>query len=142
MLASRVVKRMVSRRTPAMLIGVGTAALVLAYLVLALDQGLVGVGLAAVLIGAGWAAMHSTMQTWATEAVPEARASMVSLFAGALFLGSGIATAALAPLAGAGRWQLMFAGAAGLTAVFGTVAGLSRGRFRPPQAPTAVEPLS
>lgn len=141
MLASRVVKRMVSRRTPAMLIGAGTAALVLAYVVLALDQGLIGVGLAAVLIGAGWAAMHSTMQTWATEAVPEARASMVSLFAGALFLGSGIATAALAPLAGADRWQLMFAGAAVLAAVFGIVAGLSRGRFRPPQAPAAPEPL-
>jgi len=29
--------------------------------------------------------MHSTLQTWATEGVPEARATVISLFAAALF---------------------------------------------------------
>jgi len=136
LLASRLVKRAVGRTSPRALIGVGTGVLVLAYLVLAVSQGVVAVGLGAVLIGAGWAAMHTTMQTWATEAVPAARATMVSLFAGALFLGSGIATAALAPLAGRDRWGLMFAGAAVVAAGFGVVAGVSRGRF-PPPAPGA-----
>ena len=109
LLASRVVKRLVDRVAPAVFIGFGTASLVIAYLLVAHDQGPGCIGLAAGCIGAGWASMHSTMQAWATEAVPGARAAMVSLFAGALFLGSGGATAALAPLAGADRWGVMFA---------------------------------
>ena len=131
LLASRVVKRMIARTPPAVFIALGSAALVLAYLLVALSQGPVAIGIGSVLVGLGWAAMHSTMQAWATEAVPAARAAMVSLFAGALFLGSGLATALLAPLAGESRWGLMFGGAALLAAAFGLVAALSRGRFRP-----------
>ena len=129
LLASRVVKRRVGRTRPAAFIALGTVALVVAYLLVALDQGPVSIGTAAALVGIGWAAMHSTMQAWATEAVPAARAAMVSLFAGALFLGSGLATALLAPLAGAGRWGAMFGGAALLAAAFGATAAVSRGRF-------------
>ena len=139
LLASRVVKRRIGRTRPAVFIGIGTGALVVAYAVVATDQGPVAIGVAAVLIGTGWASMHSTMQAWATEAVPGARAAMVSLFAGALFLGSGIATAVLAPWAGESRWGLMFGGAAVLAAGFGVVAALSRSRFHPvvpaPEAP-------
>jgi predicted MFS family arabinose efflux permease len=130
LLASRVVKRLIGRVPAAVFIGIGTASLVLAYSLVALDQGPVSVGVAAGFIGVGWASMHSTMQAWATEAVPGARAAMVSLFAGALFLGSGGATAVLAPLAGAGRWGVMFGGAAVLAAVFGVAAATSRSRFR------------
>lgn len=131
LLASRVVKRRIGRTAPGVLIGFGTAALVLAYSVVALDQGPVAVGAAGLLVGTGWAAMHSTMQAWATEAVPAARAAMVSLFAGVLFLGSGLATGLLAPLAGDHRWGAMFGGAALLAASFGVVAAVSRSRFRP-----------
>lgn len=56
-----------------------------------------GADLAAVLVAGGFAFMHSTLQTWATEVVPEARATVISLFAGALFAGSGVATVAAAP---------------------------------------------
>jgi predicted MFS family arabinose efflux permease len=131
LLASRVVKRRIGRTAPGVLIGVGTAALVVAYALVALDQGPVTVGAAGLLVGTGWAAMHSTMQAWATEAVPAARAAMVSLFAGVLFLGSGVATAGLAPLAGDNRWGVMFGGAALLAASFGVVAALARSRFHP-----------
>jgi hypothetical protein len=67
----------------------------------------------------------------ATGVVPQARAAMVSLFAAALFLGSGEATAALAPLADDHRWTAMFVGAAVLTAAFGVVAALVRTRWQP-----------
>ena len=137
LLASRVVKHMIGRTRPAVFIAIGTTALVSAYAVVAADQGAVPVGVAAVLIGIGWAAMHSTMQAWATEVVPAARAAMVSLFAAALFLGSGAATAVLAPLAGADRWALMYGGAALLAAAFGTGAALTRARFGP-ETPAAV----
>jgi hypothetical protein len=50
----------------------------------AVGHSLVGVGIAAVLVGGGFAFMHSTLQTWATEVVPEARATVISLFAAAL----------------------------------------------------------
>ncbi|HEX2742244.1 MAG TPA: hypothetical protein VHM69_17525 [Rubrobacter sp.] len=67
--------------------------------------------------------MHSTLQTWATEVVPEARATVISLFAAALFSGSGLATMAAAPLAEAGAFDLLIA----LVAVpLGLFAGLAR----------------
>lgn len=131
LLSSQVVKRLAPRTTPATLVGCGAGTLVLAYLVLAADQGVVAVAVAACMVGAGWAALHPTMQTWATEVVPGARASMVSMFAGALFLGGGLATGASAPLAGDARWGLLFGGSAVLAAAFGLVATLSRRRFRP-----------
>jgi predicted MFS family arabinose efflux permease len=132
LLTSRLVKRAVDQTPPARLLEVGAGTLALAYVVLALSQSAGAVALGAVLIGAGWAPMHSTMQTWATEAVPAARATTVSLFAGALFLGSGVATAALAPMAGSDDWGRMFTGAAVVAAGFGVVAGLARRRFSPP----------
>lgn len=129
LLASRVVKRAVGRTPPARLIAAGTLSLVVAYLLVAVSQEPLPVGVAALLVGCGWAAMHSTMQAWATEVVPEARAAMVSLFAAMLFLGSGLATGVLAPLAGDNRWGAMFGSAAVLAAAFGVVAAFTRSRF-------------
>jgi predicted MFS family arabinose efflux permease len=138
LLASRVVKRRVLRTDPRVLLGVGAALLVVAYSVTVVSRSAVAVGITALLVGFGWAPLHSTMQTWATEVVPEARAAMVSLFAAMLFLGSGVATAVLAPLAGDHRWTPMFGAAAVLTALFGVVVVAVRGRY--PR--TAVLPTS
>ena len=57
----------------------------------------------AVLLGLAWAAMHSSLQTWATEVLPDARATVVSLFAGSLFVGSALASAVVAGPADADR---------------------------------------
>ena len=59
-----------------------------------------------------WAFLHTTLQTWATEMVPAERATAVALFATALFLGSAIGTAAVAPIAEAGAYTTVFAWAA------------------------------
>jgi len=61
-----------------------------------------------VLLGAGWAFMHSTLQTWATDVAPAARATVVSLFATMLFCGSAVGTAISGPLVDAGRFHLVF----------------------------------
>ena len=61
---------------------------------------------AAVLLGLAWAAMHSSLQTWATEVLPEARATVVSLFAGSLFVGSALAAVVVA---GPGRRRALLA---------------------------------
>ena len=140
LLTSRVVKRLSGRVRPAAFLGAGSAALVLAYAAVAVSQAPVLVAGASLVVGAGWASMHSTMQAWATEVVPAARATLVSLFAASLFVGSGVATAALAPLAGDLRWGPLFAVGVGLSAAFGLAATLGIARFerRASPAPTAV----
>ncbi|WP_197420376.1 hypothetical protein, partial [Mycobacterium sp. NAZ190054] len=54
-------------------------------------------------LGAGFAAIHSSLQSWATEAPPETRALVVAFFVAAVFLG-GAAGAALAAGVVATRW--------------------------------------
>ena len=129
LLTSRVVKRLAGRWPPAAFLGAGAAALGVAYTALAFSQAPALVAAAALLVGAGWASMHSTMQAWATEVVPQARATMVSLFAASLFVGSGVATAALAPLAGALRWGPLFAVGVALSAAYGLAATVGVARF-------------
>ena len=129
LLTSRVVKRLAGRVRPAGFLAVGSAALVLAYVAVAVSQAPVLVAVAALVVGSGWAAMHSTMQAWATEVVPEARATLVSLFAASLFVGSGVATAVLAPLAGDLRWGPLFSVGVALSVVFGIAATLGIARF-------------
>ena len=126
---SRIVKRLLLRVPPARFLAAGSGVLVAAHLLVALSQAPWVVTLAALLIGVAWAGMHSTMQAWATEVVPGARALMVSLFTGVLFVGSGLATSLLSPLAGQLRWSALFAVGAGLAAAFGVVAPLARHRF-------------
>ena len=132
LLASRVVKRRAGRTRPAVFLAVGSLGLVVAYTAVAISQEPAVVGPAALLVGAAWAGMHSTMQAWATEVVPEARAVMVSLFAGMLFVGSGVATAALAPWAGDFRWAPVYGTGAGLALAFGIGAVVVRSAYGRP----------
>lgn len=129
LLTSRVVKRLAGRVRAPVFLAVGSSLLVVAYAVVARSQAPALVAATALLVGAGWAAMHSTMQAWATEVVPQARATVVSLFAAALFVGSGIATAGLAPLAGDLRWGPLFAVGVALSAAFGVAATFATARF-------------
>jgi len=126
---TRAVKLVSDRLGPAALILIGGGLLALGYASGALGQSLASVGIAAVLVGGGFAFMHSTLQTWATEVVPEARATVISLFAAALFVGSGVATTVAAPLAEAGRFGLLFATAAVVAVPLGLFAALARWRY-------------
>ncbi len=126
---TRAVKLVSNRLGAAALILIGGGMLALGYASGALGQSLVGVGIAAVLVGGGFAFMHSTLQTWATEVVPEARATVISLFAAALFVGSGVATTVAAPLAEGGRFGLLFATAAVAAVPLGLFAALARRRY-------------
>jgi predicted MFS family arabinose efflux permease len=123
---TRAVKLVANRLGASALILIGAGMLSLGYASGAVGQSLASVSVAAILVGGGFAFMHSTLQTWATDVVPEARATVISLFAAALFAGSGVATMAAAPLAEAGSFDLLFALAALVAVPLGLVAGLAR----------------
>jgi predicted MFS family arabinose efflux permease len=126
---TRAVKLVANRLGASALILIGAGMLSLGYASGAVGQSLASVSAAAILVGGGFAFMHSTLQTWATEVVPEARATVISLFAAALFAGSGVATMATAPLAEAGSFDLLFALAALVAVPLGLFAGLARHRY-------------
>ncbi len=126
---TRAVKLLANRLGASALILIGAGMLALGYASGAVDQSLASVSAAAIFIGGGFAFMHSTLQTWATEVVPEARATVISLFAAALFAGSGVAAMAAAPLAEAGSFGLLFALAALVAVPLGLFAGLARRRY-------------
>lgn len=106
---SRVVRAMVSRIAPAGIAAIGGTCLVVAWAIPAIAVTAVTLAVAGLLVGASWAFLHTTLQTWATEMVPGERATSVALFATCLFLGSSIGAAAAAPLAEAGAYPLVFA---------------------------------
>jgi len=96
--------------------GLGAGGYALAYYIISFAQPVVGVLACALVLGGSWALMHPLVQSWATDVVPKARASAVSLFSMSLFLGSAVSAAVVAPWAGARRFNTIFLG----TALFAT----------------------
>jgi predicted MFS family arabinose efflux permease len=119
------------------LIGIGGAAAVAGCLAAAFSQRPAAAAAAAVLIGLAWAAMHSSLQTWATQVLPGARAAMVSLFAGALFAGSAVASAVVAGPVGADRFGVVFGWLAVVAVPLGLIGMGGRARWSPPRDPLA-----
>lgn len=123
------VKRLSRAVGPGGLIATGGAAGVTGHLALVVDQGVVGVLVASVGLAAAWAFMHSTMQKWATEVAPEARATVVSLFASALFLGSALWTAVGVPFVEGGALLPYFAAGLAVAATLAVTATVARSRY-------------
>ncbi len=122
---------------PARLILLGAGCAAAGTALLAVSQ-LPAVAVAvAVLLGIAWSAMHSSLQTWATEVLPDTRAVVVSLFAGALFVGSAVGAVVVADLADAGRFALVYGGYAALAVPLGLGAWAARNRWRRPAEGTA-----
>ncbi|MEV6844411.1 MFS transporter [Actinoplanes sp. NPDC051411] len=120
-----------SRRWPTWwLIGIGAVAAVAACAVAAMSQRAWVAAGVAILIGVAWAAMHSSLQTWATEVLPSARATVVSGFAGALFAGSALSSALVAGPAEAGHYGTAFAGLAVAAIPLGVLATVARARWQ------------
>jgi MFS family permease len=127
-----------SRRRPVwQLIAAGAVATLAACTLAAVSQRAWVAAAVATLIGLAWAAMHSSLQTWATEVLPSARATVVSGFAGSLFAGSALSSALVAGPAEAGRYTAAFAGLAVAAVPLGVVATVARARWRPAPASSA-----
>jgi MFS family permease len=119
---------------PARLILLGASCAALGTGLLAVSQEPAVAVVVAILLGIGWSAMHSSLQTWATEVLPGARAVVVSLFAASLFVGSAIGAVMVAGLVDAGRFTLVYAGYAALAVPLGLGASAARSHWRRPVA--------
>jgi predicted MFS family arabinose efflux permease len=126
---SRVVRPLSARlRTPTLLL-IGGAAGLAGFAVLAVQRGLVAGVVACVQLGAAWAFMHSTLQTWATSVAPKARAQVVPLFSACLFLGGSAGAGLGGLLAGAGHYGPLFAASAALFVPLTAVSTATRRRY-------------
>jgi predicted MFS family arabinose efflux permease len=86
------------------------------YLLMSLSNSLTLFALAIVMLGFGYIALHTTLQTRATELAPEARGTAVALFAFFLFLGGAIGSALFGPLVDYG-WHRVFLAICGVSLV-------------------------
>jgi MFS family permease len=131
---SILVGRLSQRWPGARLIALGAIAALAGCTLLATSQEVAEAVVATIVLGLGWTAMHSSLQTWATEVLPDARATVVSLFAGSLFVGSSLAAVLASGLADQGRYGVLFASSAVLAVPLGLAATIVRARWHSPAA--------
>lgn len=134
------VTRAVRRRSSPALIAGGAATAGCGLLLTAIHPTLLTAVIATVMIGAGFGFMHSTLQLWATQVHPRARAVTVSFFAGAVFSGGALASAAAAPLVDEARFSTVFYAAAAGAFALALVGPLLRARYLLARPPGAVAP--
>jgi predicted MFS family arabinose efflux permease len=109
---TRAAPRLLAALGEAGLVGIGGTAIAAAYALIAVVPHW---GWAALLIaglGLAFFMLHGTMQTRATEAAPDARATAVAMFAAMLFLGQAAGALGLGALIGAFGYQAGFLAAA------------------------------
>jgi predicted MFS family arabinose efflux permease len=133
--ASRVVRVAAPRTTPVVLVAVGAACVLAGCALAAVRITPLGAVGACVLLGAAWASMHTTLQTWATQVVPAARAAAVALFAAGLFAGSAAGSVLVGGLAEHGSYSLIFEFGAVAAVPLGFVAAAGLARFHDPESP-------
>lgn len=126
---SRVVRALVGRVPAAGLAAIGGGLLVAAWGAVAAVVSLSTVAVAGLLLGGSWAFLHTTLQSWATEVVPEERATAVALFAALLFLGSAAGTAAVGPLADASAYETAFQVALAISLPLAVAAAVALRRY-------------
>ncbi|HJD83530.1 MFS transporter [Kitasatospora aureofaciens] len=127
---SRLLK-LVATRPPWTLLAAGGVMMAGGFLIASLSLSVVGIGVAAVLLGGGWSFFHSSLQTWATTLVPAARGTAVALFVSALFVGSSIGSGLGGPLTEHGHYQELFALAAVTAVPLTVLAAWLRTRYTP-----------
>ncbi|WP_258138484.1 MULTISPECIES: MFS transporter [unclassified Arthrobacter] len=105
---ARLMRLLVSRFSRTWLIGIGGVVLWASFAPSAFAPSPAAFTCTAFLLGVANAVMHSSMQGWATEVAPQARATTVSLFVFSLFFGASAATYLTADLAEQGNFSRIF----------------------------------
>jgi len=128
--AGQAVRRSPIGRSAPMLSAAGASMLAVGYLFAAASPGVAGILVASLLAGAAYAFLHSSLQTWATEVVPEARGTATALFALALFIGAAAATGVAAHPAERHDYPLIFLIGGVCSVLIGVVATFSMLRYQ------------
>lgn len=128
---SQLLKPLLGRWSPAVVILVGGLAASAAYALIAVRLDFVTAGIAALLLGLGWAFAHTQLQTWMTDAAAGARPVGMSLFAVALFSGGSVGAAMGNGSVPGGDFAVLFAQSAVAAAVFAVSASILRNRYAP-----------
>ena len=139
------VTRAIGRASSPWLLAGGAGLAAAGLFVAAADSTVLTAVVATLALGAGFGFLHSTLQLWATQVFPQARAVTVALFASAIFTGAAAASAAAAPLADHHRFGLIFLLCAAGATLLAAGGGVLRARFvavpgRGAEEPAAVAP--
>ncbi|MDP9988626.1 MFS family permease [Arthrobacter oryzae] len=127
---AQVMHKLVEHFSLTRLMAIGGGILALGFVVSAVSQSPIALTITAVLIGVSNAILHVSMQGWATEVAPAARATTISFFACSLFLGSSLATFLTAPLADLGQFRIIFGLSLMVTVILSIAATWSHSRWR------------
>lgn len=73
--------------------------------------------------------MHSTFQAWAVDLIPDARGTVLALFATSMFAGGSLATVIFGSLASDSHFSAIFASPAIVCLPLGAAAAFARRRY-------------
>jgi predicted MFS family arabinose efflux permease len=126
---TRLARRSLARLAPQGMIAAGAGLMATGLTIGAFSVSLVGVAILGGLLGGGFVFMHSTFQAWAVDLIPDARGTVLALFATSMFAGGSLATVIFGSLAADSRFSLIFAAAAIVSLLLGVVAAFARRRY-------------
>ena len=129
LIGTQIVRRIASKTPPWVPMVIGGAMAVAGYLVAALDQHVVAILCASMLIGGCYSFFHSTLQAWATDIAPDARGTAAALFVTGAFIGGALGAGIGAMLVQAHLYRELFLVAAALSVPVVIVAVLTRSRY-------------
>ena len=139
-LCTPIVTRVIDRASSPMLLAGGAGLAAAGLFVAAADSTVLTAVIATLALGAGFGFLHSTLQLWATQVFPQARAVTVALFASAIFTGGAAASAAAAPLADHHHFGLIFFLSAAGATLLAAGGAVLRARYLAAGRPGGEEP--
>lgn len=126
---SRVVRFLVGRWSVSALLASGALVLAVGYFIAAVPGSGGEILVATTGVAGGWSFIHSSLQTWANEAMPHLRALTVSCFSASVFVGSALATMLATPGVVSGHSRAVFVATAGAAVGYGASAVVARRRY-------------
>lgn len=105
---AQLMHRLVKRFSRTRRMATGGGILLLGLVASAVWQSPTALTATSTLVGISTAVLHVSVQAWATEVAPAARATTVSIFSSSMFVGSSLATFLTAPLAELGQFRTIF----------------------------------
>ncbi len=128
--ATQLMKLILEHWPPWLLLLLAGLAMTAAYVALTVDVSLHSVLAGSSLLGLAWALGHTTIQTWMTDAVADTRATGMSFFSLALFVGASVGAALGGVAAGGGfGFAALFVASAAVSLFFAATSSAARAHY-------------